>query len=289
LEASIKISSEALGLSRVLGHQPLIVKSLNHLSLFHTIESDYKRSAQLAEEALELGDPQTQMDFIERKNQELDSFVHRVSHDLKGSITSLISLDAISRDDVKDENILKYMDMAVAQVYRMNHILDELIKLTRVSNENEVNQDINFEKIIDECLTTAHALSNFDKVATERRVQPDINFKAPWALINTIIQNLVENGINYARVDDPNPSFKINVTREDDKVKIVAIDNGIGMNKNTGNNIFDMFFRANKQVVGSGLGLYILNKAVEKLGGSVALESELETGSTFTIILPITK
>lgn len=289
LATSIKTANEALGLSRALNYQPLVVKSLTHLSLFHTMATDYTQSIQLAEEALEMGEPQTQMELIVQKNEELVSFFHRVSHDLKGSITSLISLDVIMRDDLKDEKALPLMDMAITQVYRINHILNELIKLARITDEKEVIQEINFEEIIDECLTTASVLINFDKVAIKHKVQPDINFIAPWALVNTIIQNLVENGINYARVDGLNPSFEINISKEKDKIKILASDNGIGMSKNTGKNIFEMFYQANKEVDGSGMGLYILIKAVQELGGRVDLESEVGTGSTFTIILPITK
>jgi len=235
---------------------------------------------------LESQSQKEKMTIIERKNQELDSFFHRVSHDLKGPITSLISLDAIIRDEVKDEGVLRYMDMGVDQVYRMNHILDELINLTRITHEDEAIQAINFEEIIKECLASSKALPHFKQVAFERQVQPNMNFKAPWALINTIIQNLIENGIKYARVDQPNPFLKIEVKSRDGEILIIVEDNGIGMSKDTGKNIFEMFYRANKQVVGSGLGLYILNRAVEKLQGTVVLDSKIERGSTFTITLP---
>jgi len=246
----------------------------------------YDEISQMHSMELEAQSQKEKMNIIERKNQELDSFFHRVSHDLKGPITSLISLDAIIRDEVKDAGVLRFMDMGVDQVYRMNHILDELINLTRITHEDEAIQDINFEEIVKECLGSLKALPHFNQVAFESQVQPDMNFKAPWALINTIIQNLIENGIKYARVDQSNPFVKVNISKNDHEIIIVVDDNGVGMSKDTGKNIFEMFYRANKQVVGSGLGLYILNRAVEKLQGTVALDSEIERGSTFTITLP---
>ena len=227
------------------------------------------------------------MEIIQEKNLELDSFFHRVSHDLKGSISSLISLDAILRDQIKDENILKFMDMSIDQVYRMNHILDELIKLTRTTHGNLEVHDINFEKLIEECLTSNTTLENFDKVKFESSVQQGLGFRAPWVLINTILLNLIENGIKYARIDQPNPFLNIDISEENGLLQIIAIDNGIGMKKETGKNIFEMFYRANKEVIGSGLGLYILVRAVERLEGTVDLVSEIETGSTFTVTLPM--
>ena len=260
---------------RVINHQTIkIIEGYDALSQMQTL-------------VLESQAQKERMEIIQEKNLELDSFFHRVSHDLKGPITALISLDAISRDDIKDENILKVMDMSIDQVHRMNHILDELIKLTRITHEDAEIDDINFEEIIEECKTSNKALENFDKVKIELSIQQDLSFRAPWALINTILQNLIENGIKYARIDQPSPFVKIEITEKDGHVKIIAIDNGIGMKKETGRNIFEMFYRANKKVIGSGLGLYILVRAVERLQGTVDLESEIETGSTFTVSLPM--
>ena len=292
IDRSIALTNEALSLSRESDFTTLVVRSLNYLSLFHLLHGEYEVSVKLAEEGIEIEAGQEQKDsrdYLERKNEELNAFFHRVSHDLKGPITSLISLDAIYRDDVKDENILKFMDMSLGQVFRINHILDELIKLTRLDHMEEAIQEINFEEIIDGCLSSAKSLPNFDKVKVEVEVESGIKYSGYWALINTIIQNLIENGVQYARVDQPNPFLKMSITSVNGNVKIVADDNGIGMNKDAGKTIFEMFFRTNRQVVASGLGLYILNKAVEKLNGTVELESEIETGSTFTVTLPLTE
>lgn len=226
------------------------------------------------------------LEIIERKNQELDSFFHRVSHDLKGPIASLMSLDAVMRYDVKDKNLLDYMDIGVDNVRRMNHILDELIKVVRIAHEDKEGEKINFEELIDGCIVSSGGTSNFDKITIERNVSQDIEYIAPWSLVNTIIQNLIENGIKYARIDQPNPLVKIDISQNDQEVVIAVVDNGIGMNKEEGNNIFEMFYRAKAQIEGSGLGLYILNRAVEKLKGTVLVDSEIEKGSTFTITLP---
>jgi len=221
----------------------------------------------------------------EWKNKELDSFFHRISHDLKGPITSLISLDVISRESIDDENTLRFMDMSIKQVYRINQILDELTKLTRIDRQEEAIQEINFQKVVDECLISLSTLPNFEKIAFEQIIDSDIKYRAPWALINTILRNLLENGIIYARPNEENPFVKINIEMNGDDVQIIVVDNGIGLKESEGKNIFDMFYRV-KQEGGTGMGLYILSHAVKRLNGTVAVDSEVEKGSTFTISLP---
>jgi signal transduction histidine kinase len=81
---------------------------------------------------------------------------------------------------------------------------------------------------------------------------------------------------------------RISITQVDEHLKIIVEDNGIGIATDFQTKIFDMFFRANDRVDGTGLGLYILKRAVERLHGEVRFGSEVNKGSTFTISLPNT-
>jgi signal transduction histidine kinase len=225
--------------------------------------------------------------IIERKNQELDSFFHRVSHDLKGPISSLMGIDALLRRELSDENTLNFLDMSISQVHRINKILDELILLTKVTHNDARRQPIDFDKMIDDILSSIDQSGHFDHVRIERVIEKGLEFGAPWVLANTILQNLIENGVKYARIDQQDPYIRISVAVERGLLQIRVADNGIGMIKETCDQVFEMFYRASNHVSGSGLGLYILNRAVEKLGGTVDVESELHIGSTFTVRLPL--
>lgn len=224
-------------------------------------------------------------DIIEKKNIELDSFFYRISHDLKGPITSMMSLGYVAKFEIKDDAALKFFEEYDTQSTRLNNILDELLKLTKMSFNADSKEPIDFEKIINDCISSYKYLENFDKVAFKVNVQ-DFAFKAEWALVNSIIQNLIENGIKYARLEDNTPEILMEVASDNEVVTIKATDNGIGMSEETVDKIFSMFFRVNRTIEGTGLGLHILKRAVEKLGGSVDVKSELERGSTFTITLP---
>jgi signal transduction histidine kinase len=225
-------------------------------------------------------------DLIEKKKIELDSFFYRISHDLKGPITSLMSLNYVAKLEVKDETALRFIDDYEKQANRLNNILDGLLNLTKMSFNEDSKQEIDFEKVIYDCISSYKFLANYEKVEFKIDVDPNIKFEAEWALINTVMQNLIENGIKYARIEDNKPYIEITVKDHGSKVTITTTDNGIGMDKETVDKIFTMFFRVNRTIEGTGLGLHILKRAIERLNGEVDVESELGKGTTFKITLP---
>ena len=165
--------------------------------------------------------------------------------------------------------------------------MDGLLNLTKMSFNTDSKQEIDFEKIVYDCISSYKFLDNYNSVEFKIKVQSKINFNAEWALVNTIIQNLIENGIKYARIENNKPEIDIDITRDENHIFINVKDNGIGMTEDTQSKIFKMFFRANRKIQGTGLGLHILNRAIEKLEGNVKLESKLGVGSKFTVTLPI--
>ncbi len=224
-------------------------------------------------------------DIIEKKNEELDSFFYRVSHDLKGPISSLLGLHSLVQFDIKDKPALKLFDMYNAQVVRMNNIIMGLINLTEIKNTEELKSKIDFEKLVDECVHSSHYLDQSSRVIIKKDIEI-FEFISEWAIINTILQNLIENAIKYSKKE--NESFvdiKISVDRQGIVIRVE--DNGQGIAEQHQGSIFDMFFRANDKTQGSGLGLYILKRAVERLHGSIDVKSTLHIGSIFTVKLPV--
>jgi signal transduction histidine kinase len=250
-----------------------VIESYDVINKMHLLEQDARVQKEKA-------------DIIEQKKIELDSFFYRISHDLKGPITSLMSLNYVAKLEVKDQTALKFIDDYEKQANRLNTILDGLINLTKMSFNEDSKQEIDFEKIIYDCIASYKFLSNYELVEFKIDVEPTIKYEAEWALVNTIIQNLIENGIKYARVEDNNPYIAIKVAEMDGNIVVEASDNGIGMDEETVSKIFSMFFRVNRKIEGTGLGLHILKRAAERLNGEVSVASKLGEGSTFGITLP---
>ncbi len=226
-------------------------------------------------------------DIIEKKNIELDSFFYRISHDLKGPITSMMSLGYLAKLEVEDETANKFLSEFEGQATRLNTILDGLLTLTKMSFNTDSKQEIDFEKVVYDCISSYKFLENFDLVEFNIKIQPNIKFNAEWALVNTIIQNLIENGIKYARTEDNKPQIDIDISKNENHICINVKDNGIGMDEETQSKIFKMFFRANRKIQGTGLGLHILHRAIDKLNGEVKIDSQLGVGSQFTVSLPL--
>ena len=223
-------------------------------------------------------------EIIERKNAELDSFFYRVSHDLKGPISSLLGLHNVVKMDIKEESALNLFTMYHSQVLRMNDIIMGLINLTEIKNTEALKTKIDFNRLVDECVSSCQYLPQFTQVNVKKDIQV-FDFISEWAIVNTILQNLIENSIKYSRkVSDA--FVKISISIEGSKVAITVQDNGQGVPQNHQANIFNMFYRANNRTQGSGLGLYILKRAVERLNGTIDFTSTLDAGSIFNVKIP---
>lgn len=226
-----------------------------------------------------------QTEIIENKNAELDTFFHRISHDLRGPISSLLGLSFLAKMDIKDPEALDYIDKQHQQVERLNHIISGLINLTQLSHNNLQKEKIDFHKMVDECILSFNSLPDFERVTFKKDIKPDVNFYCEWTLLNAIVQNLIENAIKYS--SKKSPFVHIRVFDESDLIIIEVEDNGQGIPEEHQSKIFEMFFRATKNATGSGLGLYILKRSLGRLNGTINLRSELGIGSTFTVKLPL--
>jgi signal transduction histidine kinase len=107
------------------------------------------------------------------------------------------------------------------------------------------------------------------------------------ALLTIILTNLIENAINFRKTYGREKSFvRVLLDSENGYIKLIIEDNGIGIIEQYLDKIFDLYFRANEQSKGNGLGLYLVKKAVSLLNGTIEVKSEIELGTTFTIQLP---
>lgn len=225
-----------------------------------------------------------QTEIIRNKNAELDAFFHRVSHDLRGPISSLLGLSFLAKVDIKDEQALQYIDKQHQQVERLNQIIVGLINLTKLSHNGLAKVKIDFLKMVDECITSFNSLPGFGNVRFLKNIEPNLEFYSEWTLLNAIVQNLIENAIKYSSENAPYVSIR--VTGEQDQIVIEVADNGQGIPARHQSKIFEMFFRATNNASGSGLGLYILKRSVDRLKGTIEVKSEINEGSTFVVKLP---
>lgn len=224
---------------------------------------------------------------LEEKIKELDTFIYRSSHDLKGPLASLMGLVNIAKNEVKDAAAIQYMEIIERSVTHLDSILMDLLNSTRVTQGEIKSTIIDFHELI------TSIVKSFENLPEARGtdIQLNINQKSPLlfdkTLLNNVLQNLIINAIKYKDPEKRNSFVKINVEEKTDTVDITIEDNGEGISNEMQKNVFDMFFRGNTKSSGTGLGLYIVKNAVHKLGGSIKLTSKEGQGTRFHITLPI--
>lgn len=226
--------------------------------------------------------------LIQKKNQQLDQFVSRVSHDLRGPVSSLLGLYQIVQNEVTDETALKYFNLYNGRIIRLNQTITDLLELTKINAHDLIAENVDFHDLIALCLESFEFHPNYENIRFDVVIDDDLSFKSDRRLIKIILQNLIENSIKYSKSKEFDPYVNIIIKQAaEDYMCIVVEDNGIGIDERAHDKIFDMFYRANDEVPGSGLGMFILKTVVERLDGEVNLSSQLGVGTKFVVLLPI--
>lgn len=219
-------------------------------------------------------------------NYELDSFVYRVSHDIKAPLRSVMGLISIAKLENKQPEITTYLDMMNKSVLNLDQFIKDLTLFSRNSRMELDFNKIDFTKVVDECIENLKFMDNVDKVEIRKNIKPNIFFYSDLTRINTIIGNLLSNSLKYHKFEPDNSFVSITIMDENNQIVIKVEDNGVGINPEYQAKIFDMFFRASEKSYGSGLGLYIVKTAVKKLKGTIEVASVPNEGTTFKVVLP---
>ena len=219
-------------------------------------------------------------------NQELDLFIYRASHDLRGPIASILGLTKIAKIEEQRNAQMSYLEMLEKTADNANEVLSKLL-LVNIVNQAAEHLEIDFDAII----------KNLRRIFNKRLLELDIDFQvvvkeglqlvSDANLLLIICERLIENAIDFRcnRLNE-RPFLKLQITGSGSRVVFEFRDNGIGIASNFYQRIFGMFFRASERSQGNGLGLYIAKKAAEKLGGEITFESQIDSGSSFRLILP---
>jgi signal transduction histidine kinase len=221
---------------------------------------------------------------LQEKNRQLDSLIYKASHDIKGPLRSIIGLTTIGQKDVQDPNAKTYFEHILKSTNRLDNVLSDMLDIAKINEKPIQHERIDFEAIIKEIMLS---FSNFPGV-NDVRIHWDIRetkpFNSDYKIVYSILQNMVENAIKYR--DTAKPQSYLNIAIQTDSGQSIweFDDNGLGIDTQMKEKVFDMFFKANESSTGSGLGLYLVKISVEKLGGQVKLETERGRGSKFTFV-----
>jgi ligand-binding sensor domain-containing protein/signal transduction histidine kinase len=220
---------------------------------------------------------------LKQTNQELNTFIYRSSHDLKGPLASVIGLTSLARKEISEENALNYFSMISDCTMKLDNILEGLLEATMIKDWKVQSTLIDFEEII------RKVLMSYEGETDQVRFIPQISVKSEFcsdaALLGSLIQYIVDNSVRYRRTG-LETEIKILIVDHKNGIMIRVTDNGIGISRNSVDKVFDMFYKASLLSKGRGLGLYLVKNSVEKLEGEVNLSSEEGVGTMVQVILP---
>ncbi|WP_185156108.1 PAS domain S-box protein [Fulvivirga kasyanovii] len=222
---------------------------------------------------------------LQVRNNELDNFVYKVSHDLRAPLSSILGLVNLAQHQDNDDDLLQYIGLIENRVKQLDHFINDVLSHSKNLKLAITVDPINFEKVVENCFTDLSYLPNAHKVNIKTNISSMTFYSDRWR-INEIFRNLISNAIKYLNPDIDNPYVKIDIKVTEKLAHIKFKDNGIGIEKNTLPKVFEMFYRATEYSEGSGIGLYIVKNAIEKLGGKIRVESKPQIGTSFDIIIP---
>jgi PAS domain S-box-containing protein len=228
--------------------------------------------------------------MLESKSMEQQRFIHIVSHDLREPVNTIVNFSSLLVEDHGTNlppNALRYARMVHSGGERMKLLLDDLIDLVRLEKQVVESHAVDLNELFAAvCDDLALAIS---RVGGRIDSEPLPVIAGDATLLRMALQNLVANGIKFARPGVP-PAVRVSCypASDDHGHEIRVCDNGIGIPEGQLENIFDVFKRLNprKQYEGTGLGLSICRRIAQMHGGNVHVSSELGQGSCFTITLP---
>jgi len=223
---------------------------------------------------------------LKERNEQMDLFLYKATHDLKGPLASVKGILNIALQDCLQPEIRQYIEMALTSTDRLDSALVDLLHVTRLNKSKLKVEKVDLVALVGEIL------QSIDHMAERRDVDFNISvrYRDPFPTdrnsLSSVLQNLIVNAVKYKKGGEYQHQVNVIIDHHQQGIQVIVSDNGEGIRPEIQEKIFQMFYRGNKKSRGTGLGLYIVKQSVDKMGGELKLESEVGVGTRFTIYFP---
>lgn len=230
---------------------------------------------------------------LEQLNLMKDRFLNFVLHDLQDPVLSFISLSNFLVQNIEDftkEELVDFLTQIKDSSYRMSLMLGEIYKWAKFERKtaNPTTGLIRLDALISDLRLHYRPLLQSKKLTVKLDCPSDAVIHSDVDVLSLLVGVVLSNAIKYSH---PGGEVRMNLMVEDELLKFVVSDDGVGIPSSKINNLFSMkndyFQSGTNNENGSGLGLVMAKRALVDLGGSITVESKLGKGSTFTITLPV--
>jgi signal transduction histidine kinase len=224
-------------------------------------------------------------------NQELDSFVYSVSHNLRAPLMSVLGLlrlasIEIERTEHETKVLLSYFSMMEHSINKLDETLKEILDYSRNARSAIKTEKVDLQLLLQEGFDRLKYHEGSDQIEKVVEVKGNAPFYSDVYRLTVVLHNLISNSIKYRDSHKKNQFIRVTVEVTNAMAKIEFCDNGIGIPAELLHKIYDMFFRATEKSEGAGLGLYIVKETIDKLGGRITVDSKFGFGTTFVLEIP---
>jgi len=211
--------------------------------------------------------------------------MYKTSHDLRAPLSSVLGLINLAKLDSERERVTDYLEKIEGRVRKLDEFVRSMLSYAKVSRAEVTTSEVDLQELVTSCIRDLEYLDNFKKLEVKIINKVNKFLRTDSMTLRLVFANIISNAFKYY-----NPAAKsyLKITIEVTALKatISFVDNGIGIHKEYLNRIFEMFFRATEKSEGSGLGMYIVKQAVDKLGGKIKIDSEYGSGTTIRLMIP---
>jgi len=222
---------------------------------------------------------------LRESNADLETFSYSISHDLRAPLRAMQGFSQILFEDLRDKlqpHHLQYMRRIMASANRMDNLISDVLAYTRVVRSDLALVPVDLDQLVHDIVQTyPHLRSEKADLQIEGPLHPVLGNEAA---LTQCISNLLGNAVKFVPIGK-RPVVRVRSELKDEHVLLWVEDNGIGIAPEHQGRIFEMFNRLDTQYEGTGIGLTIVRKAVERMGGKVGLESTPGEGTRFWIQL----
>ena len=237
--------------------------------------------------ALDITERKERERALEESNERLEHFAYVASHDLQEPlrmVTSSLELVDNRYGDELDEDGEEFLEFAIDGAERMRQMIDGLLEYSRVDTHGDPFEPVDLDDILEDVLEDLQI--RIDERNAEITTDDLPCIDGDDSQLRQVFQNLLSNAIKYSE-DEP-PQVDISATRDDEQWIISVQDNGIGIDPDEQERIFEVFQRlhTHEEHSGTGIGLALCRRIVERHGGNIWVESGLDEGSTLSFTVP---
>lgn len=269
-----------------------VIEAINSGQVFRFInkpwdEDSVKHAIQSAAQHFE-----TKME-LKRKNEELnralgelDSFVYSISHDIRAPLMAMWGLVNVARMDPDPNLRSELLDYFEQSIQKLDGFLNNLLDFFKNKRLETVIEQIDLNALLEDAVALHRAHPSKQDVLLNIHLDNQVPFYSDPHRLRLVLGNILTNAFTFQKISNLDKRVEVSLFVDSEKLDFKVSDNGIGIASEHIPHIFKIFYRADTQSQGAGIGLYVVKEVVEKLNGEIKVDSNLHHGSTFHVTIP---